>query len=420
MTGTIIFTTLYIILIIKLFTNKNEAIEAYIIFSLISPNLRIGQYQISFEIAAFLPVLFVLFLKRTKVFAIFNKSVDRQYLWLYFFIYIVATLVSTLKYEGNINLIPIFGYFRAICIIYMLQYIMKDNPSIILDNILTPVLFINFVFSVIQLSAPSSVNIFYEFYYKDSMTPLKETLKLGYFNRAYGTFGTPVSLGILAVFAFAIYIGFISEKKQIRHLYLKLVMSIIIGLMSLSKTAILGIPLTLIVYFLLALFGIIKVKNKKALFIPILIIPIGLIVIYFLIKQGTFILWYIDYLFKPFEAFITRYDSSTGILANTYLIIRDNLLIGVGSKSFENVFSGDSMYIGLMYSTGILGTSLYIVIILISTIRNIKLKHVTAVLCAIAIILAGFAAPIQLNILSVSLLAYIFSKSEMDLNIQKN
>lgn len=412
MIGTIIFIILFIILIKKLFTDENNCIITYIIFSLLSPNLNIGTYQISFEILAFVPVFLILFIKQKKIFSIYKKSLSRQCLFIYLFIYIMASLISTVRYGNGINFISILATFRSICVIYMLQFVMREHPNSILDKIITPILFVNFATSIIQLTVPSSTAIFYELYYKDSMTPLKEILHLGYFNRAYGTFGTPVLLGIFAVFTFAIYIGFISEKEQIKFLYIKLIVSIILGLMSLSKTAILGIPLILLLYYLLAIFGVVKVKNIKILLIPFLIVPVGLIAVYYLEKQGTFILWYIEYLLKPFEAFTSRYDKYSGILTDTYLLIRDNLLIGVGAKLFDGVFTGDSMYVGLMYNTGILGTSLYFIILIVSSIRNIKYKHLTALLCAIAIILVGFAAPIQFDILSAPLLAYLYTESE--------
>ena len=414
MLGTIIFSILFIILIIIVLKDDKKGIITYVIFSLISPNLNIGIYQVSFEILAFFPVLLILILKGNSIFAFYKKGLYRQYLWLYFFVFIMSSLISTLKYGGDINYIALLGCFRIICILYLLQFIINknSNPSAVLDDIITPVILINLIVAFIQLTIPASTVIFYEFYYKESVIPLAEMLQLGYFNRAYGTFGTPVLLGVLSLFCFAVYLGFLTEKKKIKFIHLKLVFSIILGLMALSKTPILGIPLILLIHYLLILYGIIKIKNRKVLLVPLLIVPIAIVVISYLEKQGTSILWYVRYLQKPFESLTSRYDKASGLLSNTYSVIRDNLLIGVGSKSFKDVFIGDSMYVRLMYETGIIGTGIYLMILVSTIIKNIRYRNITALLCTIAICLAGFAIPVQSNIISIPLLAYIFCKSE--------
>jgi len=399
---------------VTLVKDVNKGIITYVILSLTAPNLNLTNIQISFEILAFFIVMLVLLLRKKEIFNLYKQSHNyRQNLWLLFLLVIISTLFGTLKYESSFGIIGIFGYFRSIIIIYMIQFIMKyKREDIILDKIIWPVLLINFLVSVVQLTLPASTNFFFNLYYKESLTPLNEAIRLGYFNRAYGTFGTPVLLGVFSVFSFAIYFGYLIEGKNNKLLYIKLFLSIAIGLMALSKTAILGIPSILIVFYILALYRIVKVKNRKVLLIPLILIPLLIVVVKVLERQGLFIFWYLEYLLKPFEVFKTRYDAIQGILANTYSIIQDNWLIGVGTISIKDVFTGDSMYIDLIYTSGIVGLLIYFKILLGATIRNIKYGNTTAVLGIFAICLAGIGAPIQFDILSAILISYLFTKAE--------
>ncbi|MEH7356288.1 hypothetical protein V7150_22500 [Neobacillus drentensis] len=416
MLGNVVFFILFIILAIELFKNLKKGIIKYIVFALVSPHLNIGDFQISFEIFSFFLVLVVVLIKDSSVFLIYRKYLYRQHLMIYFIVFILASLLAVIRFGSEIPWISFIAIFRVVCLIYMLQYVMKDSPEETIDQIISPILFINLAVSIIQITVPASTRLFYEFYYKTSLTPLEAVLKLGYFDRGYGTFGTPVLLGVFSLLSFAVYFGFFVERKNFKRKYLKLISSIIIGLLALSKTAIIGIPSILVLCCILSFLGVIKVKNRKVLLLPLIVIPIFGITVRLLERQGTAITWYLSFLRNPFKAFETRYDTTSGILANTYSTITSNWMLGVGGTPLANDFIGDSMYTGIIYSTGVLGLFIYFSALIISTIKNLKFRNATALLCFVVICLTGFGAPIQLHIISVPLLAYMFSKSEEVIN----
>lgn len=412
MFGTIIFILLLLILTIIIFLNEKQGIITYIVFALLSPNLHLNGIQVSFEILAFFLVFSTLLLKKSQIFSLYKHWPYRQWIWIYFSLIIISSLIAVLKYNSAISWIAIFGYFRLICIIYMLHYVFREKPEKRLDNIFSPILITNFIVSIIQLTIPSSVQLFYDFYYKESLTPLREVLSLGYFNRAYGTFGTPVLLGVFALLSFAVYLGYYVEKQPCRFLSLKILVSVSCGLIALSKTAILGIPILVIIVFLLSLFGVTKTKNKKALIIPFLVIGVFYFVVNLLKNAGFAISWYIGFLSRPFDAFGTRYSVGTGILTETYQIINENLILGVGPTPIGNAFVGDSMYVNILYTSGTVGILIFFGILIPAIFTNLIKRNVTGLLCSVAILLGGLAAPIHLNIISVSLIAYIFSRAE--------
>ena len=88
--------------------------------------------------------------------------------------------------------------------------------------------------------------------------------------------------------------------------------------------------------------------------------------------------------------------------------------MGVGPTPIGAAFVGDSMYINMLYTSGLLGFCIFFGILMSSIFINGVKKNVTAIMCGLTIILGGFAAPIHLNILSVAFLVYIFSKAELN------
>jgi len=402
-----------IILIIASVKDWKKGIIFYAVFSMISPHIKLNRVQLSFEIIAFFPLVFILVLKNSKIFAIYSRWKYRQLLWIYIVLLFISSLLSMALYNAKFPIIPLFGYFRGVCMIYILQALYKVQPNFQIDNIIAPVLLINFITSVVQLLMPNTVQLFHDLYFKASLTPLNEVLKLGYFNRAYGTFGTPVLLGVFSLLSFALYIGLYIEKEDIKMLRGKILLSGITGVMALSKTAIIGIPGILIVTYLLIIMGIIRVKNKKIFILPLIISVVGYLVTQILIKLNTTILYYIKFLSAPFKALASRYSTNTGILSETYEVIWNNLIVGVGPIQVGGVFIGDSMYVGILYTTGILGFLIYFGIFTLGMINVIRKRKTVAILCGIAFLLAGLAAPIQLGNISAVFMAYLFADAEL-------
>lgn len=394
--------------------NKKRGIILYIVFSLISPNLKVGDTITSFNILAFFLVIIILLIKSKLMFKIYRGWLYRQCLWLYFFVFIISSLMAVSMYSSmSVNWFSILATFRVICIIYMLQYVLKEKAETVLDNIIFPVLLVNLVFSIIQLTIPESTAIFYDLYYKTSLTPLDYALEMGYFTRAYGTFGTPVLLGVFSLFCFAIYLGYYLDKQPCKLLNIKIIISLACGLLAMSKTVLLGVPVLVIVYCIMIILRISKVNsNRKILLAPVVVIVFFIIIIQLLEQHGTAIAWYTDYLTHPLDSFDSRYSSNTGLLSDMYSIIKENLIIGVGSTAIEDVFIGDSMYIVILYNTGIVGFLLYFEILISATLKNLVNKRSTALLCCVAVCLAGLAAPVHLHVISAPVIAYIFQKAE--------
>ena len=74
---------------------------------------------------------------------------------------------------------------------------------------------------------------------------------------------------------------------------------------------------------------------------------------------------------------------------------------------------GDSMYIGVLYTTGILGILVYFGIIASAMINVIRKRRTIAIFSGVAFLLAGLAAPVHIDTISAVFIAYLFSNAEI-------
>jgi len=323
----------------------------------------LASFGVSYTIVAFFPViLFYFFSKRKQI--IF----PRTYILLiaYFVLLAVSSIISTLINSVSINIIGLFAAFRLLVLVLLATNVSLYDEEYIVQLLFCLVL-VNFIVSIIQMLIPSSVHLFYMLYWKPSMTPLKDALELGRFSRAMGTFGTPTILGALSLLTFSIFF-FKLVYLKVNFKYLTgLLMSVGTGLMALSKIFVIGVPIVLfgalITYLLTKKNFVFRIKlNWKVIAIIILIPCVAMVVINLLNGLSMPVEWYLNYALKPFEAFSTRYSSTNGNLIPVLNFIGDHFLIGVGETVVGNIFLGDSSYIVILYSTGIIGLFLFVFI----------------------------------------------------------
>lgn len=393
MIGNVVGLLLMVFLIKKLNQSLEHGIVYYTICSILSPHFQMLNIIVSFEIVAFFIVLLFIFIKKADFLFCLKSRFQICYI-LFFLIYIGSTLVAVIKYDGNASWFSLFGLARWIMIFLMFSNVVKDK-SRCYEHILDIVIAVNFVISSIQLLCPNLVDLFYKLYYKSSMTPLDGVKELGYFNRAYGTFGTPILLGVISVIAYSFYLGKFLEAKEKKQLVVKLLLSLICCLLSMTKTAILGVAIITISVLVGGLFQIFHIKLRRLFLAYAVIAIVGGIIIFVLWRQNFAIGYYLTFLVNPIKSLETRFSPDTGNMAMTLKEI-NNFFIGTGGYVEESTFLGDSTYVELLYSVGILGMLLYLSVpisILLISLKNRKvipfITITSLLLCAVGVSL-GF------------------------------
>lgn len=355
-----------ILLLINLyvcFKDATRGIFLFVFFSLVSPQVILSGISISYNIIAFFPICFVYIIKR-HAFGIPSFFIV---LIFYFFLLCISTLRSSALNNVRIEYPAIFGAFRFVCLTLILIN-HKNCNAYYVQKLFFGAIVINLGFSVLQMCFPQFTQLFHDLYSKDSATTLDYYLESGYFNRGVGTFGTPTVLGVFSLLSFCLFYFEFKYGSFQKFKIWGLICSLLCGLLSISKTFLLGIPILFILELLVNIYntkGRIKMRihlNKSFIFVLLFLVILGGVVINILIKSGFSILWYLGYLLEPGKALATRYDTNTGILDGLLSVIRENPVIGVGETILPGVFIGDSSYVCILYSVGFGGLFLFLIL----------------------------------------------------------
>ena len=199
MSGNIVFIILYLIYIVGLVKKNDLGILYFLIFSVLSPALKLGNNAFTFEMVAFIPFILAYVIRGVK------KERKIFFFLIYFLIYIVSTIIATVFLQGSIQIIPIIGMIRYVMELYILIGALKRNFSLF-EKTISTVMLIELITTIIQFTIPRSTILFYQWYYRESLTPLIEPLERGRFVRGFGTFGTPVIFGVYSLLAFTYFL----------------------------------------------------------------------------------------------------------------------------------------------------------------------------------------------------------------------
>lgn len=381
----------------------------YVVGTFLSPVLRVSSFELSFDIWCFLVIFIIYLIKRQNIVLKRHSFALVPYL----IIYLLLTSISSIVFNCDISIATIYAVVRFIIVINMIIELWDDQLVVFADRVLSIVIFVNAGLAVVQMMNLVPVRTFYDLYYKESMTPLLSQLRMGKFNRAFGATGSPVILGGIAAMSYAFFLStYVDEKKKVKFNIFKILACIICGLLALSKTAILAIPI-ITVYIIIMCTFLKKSKMSNQLLKILLLAILGgvalVLIVSWMKDKGFTIAYYLDFLTKPFEALATRYDSDSGILAESINIIKDHFIFGVGHATFEGAFIGDSLYIVLMYQTGIIGLVAYLFPYIVSFFDSIKKEDLTKGALIIVFLLIGIGNSLHLSYWVVPFVAIVFS-----------
>ena len=384
----------------------------YCIGTFVVPIFRIGGLELSFDVWCF-PIVLAIYSIKNKKIVFRNHFIS---LVPYAYVYIILSLINAIRFDCGISVATIYATIRFILTIKIIDDVWEGEVFSFVDKAVGIVILANAICSIVQMANIIPVKVFYDLYYKDTMTPLLTQLEIGSFNRAYGTTGSPVILGGIAAFTYAFYFSvFVSGKHKVKMNVLKMGACIICGVFALSKTAILAIPIISVYIFFISVATGEIFKNKR-FSKTLLLIAIGavgvLFVFYWMRAKGFAIDWYLKYLKNPFAALDTRYNSESGILSETMDVISEHILLGVGHANFNGVFIGDSSYIVLLYHTGIIGLFAYLFPYCIMLLRSIKRKDVVGSSLIVVFFLIAIGNSMYLSYWFIPFAAFMFESNK--------
>ena len=400
---TIISLVLLGIQFISLWRDIEKGTIISIVLILVAPNIFSYSYEL---LGTFLLIVSWLIFKKEEIFKEPILFVDLGYVFV-LLLTSVTTVLYAQKFSLGINYAGLFGLVRIFGAIFIYKLFFKTDGVKKLIKILNIVVVINFIVFIVQMTVPSSVKLFYDLYWKPSLTPLEVMLELGEFSRPFGTFGTSVYLSVLLLISTTLYFYlWITQKKSLKWL-VYLGMTTLISAFSYSKTTYFGFVIIVVIELILvSVWGRWQHKWMKCTVMFIVAI-VGIAVLLKMAETNRTLEYYLSYFKDPLSAFDTRYGEE-GNLQDTIQVIKQYPLFGVGISAVQGEFVGDSAYYTALHDSGIVGLAIYICVSLYLLFYALKQKKVIALVLIIVYILIGTAIPIFSNYLGSLVVGIVY------------
>jgi hypothetical protein len=311
-----------------------------------------------------------------------------------------STWISNTVYGFGVEPLLLFGIIRF-CLVIVILIETLDEKNIY-TGIIT-VVAINLALCILQLLYPeSTINIFYNLYGKETHAVLERYYNAGSFGRPTGTLLSPVNVGVLAIISFSICIHRIKKYGKSIKSYIALILVVLMGLVSLTKTAWIGIPLLTMATLALGLTHVVpktvsgitmKVQNIKYILLSAAMITIVVVSVYNIMISSDYkyqFLYYASFLYNPFEAFESRYSAS-GQLAETIDVTLRYPIFGLGATRAQGEFLGDSTLIRVAHDAGIVGLLVHVMIYGYLVYRAVVTNEMLKIVVIASLFLSGLA-----------------------------
>lgn len=394
-----------------------SGVALYVILAMLAPTVTVAGWPVAYELYALLPILGVALARRPRL----RYARLHVGLGAFLALLVFSTIVGTTSYGTDVDMVRLQGVARFLVLFgIMAEFLDRDA----VERVLAVVVGANALAAVVQMFVPGTAGIFYSLYGRAGQAALQGYALEDLIPRASGTFNSPVELGTVALLGVAVaWAGMVSGDARRRHRWL-LLLSGLAGMLSLTKTFILGAPLVIAGGFALApLTGGSKpfhLRPRTAALMAVATIGTAFAVVVAarsLSAAGFGVQHYVGYLLNPAEAFSTRYGTG-GLLAGTMEVVRDNPVFGVGVTRVRGEFLGDSAYLWLLHSTGALGAALAAVGLLLLLHRIVAAPARVAgrarisLLVLAALLMAGAAFPIVPSLGGALGIVYLLSSTE--------
>jgi len=388
--------------------NLTAGIAAYVVLALVLPHPEIAGRGIAYEILALPLVLVAVVVRRPRL----AHPKFHLFLGAYLAAVILSTIIGTTTYGTGVEFIRFQGLVRFLLLLSLARELLG---RVRIEWILLTVIAINAAMGLAQLLLPGMGRLFFRLYGRSSQAVLERYALEDVIPRASGTFSSPVILGSVALLALAVaWAALLAERPERRYRWL-LVFAGLAGIVSLTKTFLLGAPLVLAGGLLLSLAAHrgrpLRFKPRSAAISFAALLVAGGLVVWVggvLGGLGFNVSYYLSFLVDPRAALATRYGTG-GLLGGTVDVIAANPVFGVGMTRVQGEFLGDSTYTLLLHSTGLIGAALaaFGFTSVVQTI--IRRGKRTDLLVLGALLAAGVGLPILFSLPGALAVAYLFA-----------
>lgn len=363
----VIWIALLIVGVIVSLRSLRWGLLYYLIGALIFPVLWVGEIAVRFELVYCLWLLFLLFVERTvEGKPLYWHSILSRY-GSFLVIVVVATLI-TIPVLGETDLfahiLSFYGMLRPLLVMLLFSNVSFDEKF--LGWALWVFVWLSIPLALLTIGQSLGIDVAERItlssYTSPWRTPVFGMMKeIGMILRGTGVFESPVYNATYFLFALNLT-GFLLVRGHLRplqHLVLYFSMGLAFagGIATLSSTFLVGLIVSAVL-FVLFVWPRYKLRFLRFAVISICIVVfVGFLTLPRLSENSSFagpLRYQVERIMSG-SVLETRYDPKTGILKDTYQSIMERPIFGWGLNQREGIFTGDSLFISLLYTSGIIG-----------------------------------------------------------------
>lgn len=374
----------------------------FLLVLMLAPPFRVGNTYIALSyVCLIFPIVWIL--KLNKLGGLTLNFLSTIFLVINFIILLIFGFAWIVNGGLSVSgIIPFIGYTHIFLLILFLtiyiNHYNKKGVEFLFEEFIIKLIILNAVAVFLQIVFPLlTTPLFFEMYWKPSLTVYQEhydfLLMSGYNSRMFGLFSTPLSLGVTMLLCLAYYSSQLLYEYD-RNKMIVTVLGLTIGISSLSKSFLIGLPVSFIVFIVVAIVLKINFFALKRLAVIVFLFPIIMFAAFGILLTtplAGYAKFYFSFLLKPFKSLSMRYtaNGSDLFLGKTYQVITDNPIFGVGPGSVSGEFIGDSGYVTVLHHAGILGLTLFFIFVIISFLILFKKKYFKQFMLLFTLIVTG-------------------------------
>ena len=359
----VLINLIFIVAIIWKYSKGKPTIGMFLLLSIISPRISIGGSKVDGIYLVIVCVAIAILIKRkgriSKI-----KDYYKIYIALIICVHLLyfASWVLFNRNDSGRLITTMVGAIKHIILLFEAVECNKNIQNLEIKNEILSFLSTAILFNIIALlyemvDYRSAVDLLSNVFFNEEETEFLIAQIHGGFTRYNGLFSYPMGMGMFACYSIA-YLISVENVNKTRRIAL-IVLSLILGLYSASKSFIIGTAIILLAYLLLNLISP-RMSTKSlyisgGLFALIAIIFLLYDSIYSFIYNnvGSEFARYFQYLKNTQGILFSRLDTNSGALRSTMEIIKEHWLVGVGPTSIASEPIMDNSYIVILHNGGI-------------------------------------------------------------------
>ena len=275
------------------------------------------------------------------------------------------------------------------------------------------VVIVNLIAVTLQIFIPQiAAKLIDNFFYNDdSLNQIDAIVQGGGYIRYTGIYNYPSILGSVMLICLISFL----YCKDLKNRAFFMVITMMTGVISMSKSFYLGVAVVLILWPLLNF----KLNNLKMISMSI-VLSIAIIEVYsfrdaiylWIKSKNAYLAYYFSCIFDLSMSLSTRYDASAGNTAAMLSMAKEHIVIGYGPLSVYGEVLQDSAFAIIIHNGGIIAILLIVLSYIALFINKAMLKRKGDEMLILGIMALGFAIPVWIfSPVTLGVIVYLYSTS---------